>query len=415
MQNRHAYRCERRGTKWFYYGTALLLSCLLALSLSSEVSYAATTGNANNFMHSITYHHSPAKSKPKPHPKPKGEKVVQLQDIHMLDQNNGWALSYDGLHILHTAKGPQHWQDVTPAINVQNGRLSSGMYLDNDTAWIALNTNQSRFTILHTTNGGRNWQSTLLPVDGSGIGQTDFIDKMNGWVTVGQGAAAGSSGLQVLHSTDGGTTWHIVSTTDNNTDKYPGHIPFMGDKTGPSFINATTGWMTGSTPVSGYVLLFKTTDAGQTWNQQNIALPADYQDQVMTMPPTFFNDNDGYLPILLNAAKGSVIDIYSTHDGGLSWRGGDLVSNGLSVLTFSDISHGWDLDINKLFHVTIDGGVHWMQITPHAPIAFSSPYKLQFISPAVGYLLDSLDNGTRLFQTMDGGNNWIPINTLATS
>src|SRR5439155_934772 len=74
--------------------------------------------------------------------------------------------------------------------------------------------------VWRTVDGGKTWASSSLEdaqaIDGPG--RANFADAQHGWVLLGTGAGAGSFGVRLYRTTDGGQTWALVSAA-------PGTIP----------------------------------------------------------------------------------------------------------------------------------------------------------------------------------------------
>jgi len=149
--------------------------------------------------------------------------------------------------------------------------------------------------IWRTENGGRNSSDwTYVQVDTSrGWFEGNFCYRADGrcWLT----------GISFCGSTDHGATWNVQHSSDPTFDG------------GVWFSDTLHGWTGGgqiSTPVSGWV--HRTTDAGATWSGRLIETPEPIRAVL------FLNDTLGF------AVGGnhytSVGAIYSTTDGGDSWR-----------------------------------------------------------------------------------------------
>ncbi len=247
---------------------------------------------------------------------------------------------------------------------------------------------------------------------------------------VGKGVAAGSEAVDVLHTSDGGVTWKVISVTYySNTANNPKGLPFGGDKSGISFVNTTTGWVTGFSPVSQFAWLYITHDGGVTWQHQSIPLPED-PDGVSTLPPVFFNATDGILPVILPGPQSQALTIYVTHDGGASWSATTPVTTGATAGTwtgtltagtidFVDAMHGWlasntfavksnqymsNQYINSTVYRTSDGGQRWTQYTVRLNADITM---IDFVSRAQGWAIDSAQ---ALYQTTDGGQTWTKVN-----
>ncbi len=343
-------------------------------------------------------------------------KPILLQKIHMFNASAGWAVTYNpsnASRILRTTTGVTHWQDVTPAISKQNAIIGGTDFFDALTAWVAVAINQDVF-VYRTVDGGKSWQKTKLPDQSVAPGQLFFLNARLGWMLAGKGAAMGSEAVDVLQTGDGGASWKIVAVSNNGTVNNPTAIPFGGDKSGLSFVNATTGWIVGSTPADNFVWLYVTHDAGATWRHQTLPLPPQ-AFQISAFPPVFFNATDGVLPVIIPGPKRQNTVIYITHDAGASWQATTSVpaSAFADTIDFIDIMHGWIADntfdassnqyTNSTLYSTGDGGSHW---TSHQVKLGTGIIMLDFVSPTQGWAIDS---SQMLYQTTDGGQNWMKV------
>ena len=334
----------------------------------------------------------------------------------MFNASTGWSLTYDPSNknrVLRTTAGVTYWQDVTPAIDTQYPIIDGTDFLDPLTAWMAVDIAPHLF-VYRTHDGGQTWQKAQLPGQGVGPGQLFFLNAQVGWILLGEGAAAGSEAVDVLHTSDGGATWKIISVSDYNTVNNPTALPFGGDKSGLSFVNETTGWATGFTAADNFAWLYVTHDGGATWRHQAIPLPANAV-QISTFPPVFFSATDGLLPVIIPSLAGQTIDIYITRDAGASWSATGPVpaSATAGTMDFVDAMHGWiasntdDVSSNQYITSTVystsDGGEHW---TAHRVKLGADMSTIDFASPTQGWAIDGLYS---LYQTTDGGQTWTKV------
>lgn len=334
----------------------------------------------------------------------------------MFDASTGWAVTADRKRLLRTTQGAANWQDVTPAFGSSTYIDGSPDFLNAETAWLAVDCNNEQLCVYRTHDGGASWQQAQISEEHgivSGAGQIVFSNTQDGWLLVGKGAAAGSEAVDVLHTVDGGATWKLISAARYTIQgNQPGTIPFGGDKTGISFVNPNTGWITGFSPAP-FTWLYVTHDSGVTWQHQDIALPASAFGTTV-FPPVFFNATDGILPTDIAEPQSQSTNIYVTHDGGATWHptGAIPVSLTSTNITFVDATHGWIVDnledisntyINSTLYSTSDGGQHWMQRT----IKLGSDITmLDFASSTQGWALNSTN---ALYATMNGGQTWTKV------
>lgn len=362
-----------------------------------------------------------------PTPTAASGKTVHLQEIHMFNASTGWAMVYDlsnHRHILHTTSGVAHWQDVSSAFDTPTLILNGTDFFNPSTAWVAVTADTTYF-VYRTHDGGQTWQKAQLPNQelpdqGSGFFyQIFFLNAQVGWILFESDlVAAGHVAVGVLHTSDGGATWKVISVSDDKTQNNPTAIPFFGDKSGISFVNDTTGWVTGSSAIEHFAWLYITHDGGVTWQHQSIPLPAD-ASQLSTLPPVFFNATDGILPAIIPRQNGPNIDIiYTTQDGGANWSSTGLVpvhttSTADVISDFVDAMHGWIVsntsDVKSLQYIkstvysTSDGGESWTQYDVKLSADITM---IDFTSPTQGWAMDS---SGFLYQTMNSGQTWTKV------
>ena len=174
-----------------------------------------------------------------------------LGAIQMMDTTTGWAGAADH-HILRTTDGGTSWQDVTPAYAHSAQAVGDvEEFLSASLAWVAIApANGTPPTqVYRTTDGGQTWQMSTVPTT-SQLGQLTFLDPQHGWLLAGIQAAAGPKAVDVFRTSDGGKTWTNVSTA-SPTYWSPGALPPGAEWL--TFLDASTGWATGSSPVSQFV------------------------------------------------------------------------------------------------------------------------------------------------------------------
>lgn len=331
-----------------------------------------------------------------------------LATLHMIDASTGWNLSNGKL--LRTIDGGAHWNDVTPR-GIRLTSASTSTALSASLAWVAVptavdlpadTTLPPGTRIFRTIDGGQSWQSSVVSIIPGNlkIAQITFATAQNGWILYNQGGVGGAERATVVRTTDGGKTWAVTSTVlPASTDAPPpGKLPFGGTKTGITFLDASTGWITGSDSVPNLSWLFITHDGGQTWTQQHLSLQSGVSPASLSLlPPTFFSTTTGVLPV--GVGQGKTI-IYVTHDQGATWKPTTPISTSLAASDFLDEQHGWLTDGTSLL-TTDDGGHTWVK-QPDSP-TFTHVTQLDFVSSTHGWAVRS---GGSLLQTLDGGRTW---------
>jgi photosystem II stability/assembly factor-like uncharacterized protein len=353
--------------------------------------------------------------------------VQGLDSIAMADRRTGWAVT-DSDKILHTIDGGEHWTNVTPPNVTATQKYALGMpyVLGSRLAWVQSCALQNNITVelctlFRTNDGGRSWndlgalpkfqiRGNPNPVAAGTI--YNFIDQRHGWLMIGLGAL-GSMDVDIHRTNDGGRTW-VKIAADNTRDRRSG-LPFAGQKLGITFLNITTGWITGYISGCNRPYLYVTRDSGRTWQPQRIPLPSQVTARwnMYTMPPTFFSARDGVLPVSLSyALKGenceegkTVVIVYTTHDGGNRWNYTSPVAAHRKIpVSFADVNHGWLADGGILFR-TNDGGYRWTKIPLSS--TFGDIKQLDFVSPQIGWAVRTV--APFLWRTLDGGQTWIRV------
>ncbi len=338
-----------------------------------------------------------------------------LARIDFQDENNGWGIAInDGGHVLRTVDGGRTWLNATPPGAGPIGYSTSLVVLNASNAWVLVpGTDFFSGTLLRTSDSGVTWSSNLVPFGG---GYLQFLDTRTGRILAERGAGAGSEAVELFQSSDGGATWVSVFHNDPSQAGFSDSLPLGGIKNGMTFLNADTGWVTGTIPQAGEVYLYETRDSGASWSQQALPLPAGYAAyQYTSQAPVFFG-NDGFLPLMIYKPDSTDFTFYTTHDGGLTWSGdpadaSKVIKPGLPA--FADASHGWAWDGDARLYQTLDGAQTW-GTTPATLDLGGRLSQVEFV-PApdgrfAGWALTRVDDAghSQLFRTTDGS-TWLPI------
>lgn len=280
-------------------------------------------------------------------------------------------------------------------------------------------------SIYKTTNGGNSWFELFY--FGAGIGTIEFTSADTVYATFN-----GSSNCTVKKSTNGGNNWFDVYTTPN----------WLIMKT--CFINNITGYACGYSSAS--CIIAKTTNGGSNWIIQSQGNPG-YLNSIK-----FLNANTGiavgYFYTYPPYAYHHIIII--TSNGGINWnRVSGTGGSTLYDISFSNNSIAFACG-NNYFIKSTNYGNNWTSVSlPEGGGAFSSiDFKNSngLMVGNYGIVLNSSNNGenwvnlfqsirtplspvkcirfsnkttgyailyNNLLKTMDGGNNWIIINTPA--
>jgi photosystem II stability/assembly factor-like uncharacterized protein len=339
-----------------------------------------------------------------------------LVHIAFLDANNGWGVAgNNGGHILRTADGGTTWQNVTPTGVSGIGLSTTLSILDVHTTWVLVpNADYFTGTLYRTSDGGQTWTSFQVPFGG---GFVKFLNANTGRVLADLGAGAGSQGVELFQTSDGGATWLSVYNNDPTRPDSSNTLPLGGIKNGMTFLDANTGWVTGTRPVDGEVYLFVTRDGGASWEEQPIPLPSGYNTyQYMPQPPIFFGNN-GFLPLGIFMNSSTSFTFFVSHDGGATWSGDP--SNTKMVIkqgstSFADSMHGWSWDGGPTLYSTSDGAQTWSGIAPNIDLS-GRVAQMVFVPRTggqyAGWVLTGQDDAgqSHLYKTTDSGSTWTPV------
>ena len=254
--------------------------------------------------------------------------------------------------------------------------------------------------LLHTTNGGTNW--TIVspePVDtlwswSDPALSLCFINPTTGWIIRTKGSFSNMQGAVVYKTINGGNNWNKLT------------IPYADAGMYIQFVDANNGWiMIYNSNLTGGGI-FRTTNGGINWN--SITIPVGGF-------PFFINSNTGWLMPVSPGGSGTTSDsVRKTTNGGLNWTApwGTNAQVGFNAIHFSDINNGWAVGKNGIVLHTTNGGSSWNYVTN---LGINSSYNSKavfFINSNTGWIGTDRDNEyPKVLYTNNGGNSWIIQNT----
>jgi photosystem II stability/assembly factor-like uncharacterized protein len=341
--------------------------------------------------------------------------AVDITRVQMLDSQLGWAVGgikksgvYD--HVLRTKDGGISWMDVTPPELADGQGAAIGFFQDANSAWVTFHgaapaSVPANPVVWRTTDGGASWTASapLNTTDLEVYSVSDvFFSGPAGWILVHAGAGMNHDYVAIYHSTDNGQTW--ARLVDPVSD---GGIQSCS-KTGLFFQDKTNGWLTGDcNGVAPGALLFRTGDAGQTWQPVALPPPADKTNLLTAMDfacgirSPFAYGSTVFFAVECDDFSGatpkSVAYLYSTSDRGANWvvfpyPGGDYRT--------LDGGNGWALGLG--IFKTSNGGRDWAKIST---VTWEGQFN--FISSTLGFAVAQKGGEYGLVQTTDGGVTWI--------
>ena len=341
-----------------------------------------------------------------PHPAPvKPRPVLPVSGLALdaiaIYGDSGWASS--GNALLKTADGAMTWTNVTPSI-VKAEALAGYFPIDSDRAWLAtFNTVNGQVRVWTTADGGSTWSVATTPAPQPIRNPLLFADGTNGWLaTPGEPTSEfQQQPIVVTRTVDGGRSWQRV-----------GAPPDVCGKQDMSFLNATTGWITGGC-LAG-ITFEVTSDGGRTWKAQKLASPdgkgftLDCDAGPCSLSaPRFAGPSYGYMVLndYDNAHDSHRSTLYVTRDGGRTWSLRPLPAGDLRV-TMINPSTGYAAAAQARpsgwLYRTDDGGLSW-----HSVAASIQPESnvLDCTSTTTCFLPST----THLYKTVDGGATWTDL------
>ena len=275
-----------------------------------------------------------------------------------------------------------------------------------------------------------NWQ-TIYQNSDLDLFSIKFLDKNNGYVLAGLSAVHTSPNWElILSTTDGGNNW-IADTcvfptiNDLDTDIFPlgkgiilgiGSHVYRSDDNGKTWLDLTPQFVYGARINDLYFIdtstwliaqgvnIFRTTDAGQTWQA---VFHTDFMGAFAHF--SFPSPNIGYISTgVVDIDHGvSAGLIIKTIDGGQTWTtltSEPWKSSGINLPALVAMQFINDIDgfistfENYKLYKTIDGGNNW-SIVPNNKTINSLMY---FVDEKAGYYSD----GYTIYITNDGGKTW---------
>lgn len=260
--------------------------------------------------------------------------------------------------------------------------------------------------IIRTTNGGDNWDVTLLPeTDGNYLPvRITAQSSEEAWVLALRYPSPGRAKL--FHTTNAGADWTDIPAPFNEQGKGVQNIHFFNAQEGVMFGSPRTG-----NASVDQIKIFRTENGGQLWTElfdPNVPQP-DSNDSYF-----LFSGNDNY------AAVGDTLwfvttqnNVYRTVDRGANWQvfpsgmPGSSTVAGLASVAFKDALNGMLVSFQpQQVAVTQNGGSSWTEVSaPEGPTARC----VQFIpgTDNTYVVTDGYDgNSNEIAITFDGGQTW---------
>lgn len=238
----------------------------------------------------------------------------QGQFLHFSSASVGYNGSY------RTGDGGKTWSKLP----IPDQTVDQPYYHDDQNGWAVTRNTDKKFNFVHTTDGGRTWQTVLTRttnamVNGAVIRSAGVKDA---WIELIGDSGMNQTAYSLWHTTDGGKQWRIVL---NNATAGGGPAPGVNDEekqahknegTAPGMlyvVNSQAALMGGyCAPCDAPNTIGRTKDGGKSWNNGKQSF-GGYKNQQIGMA-----DAEQGWAIFSDSEQAPVM--YVTRDGGTSWK-----------------------------------------------------------------------------------------------
>jgi photosystem II stability/assembly factor-like uncharacterized protein len=262
-----------------------------------------------------------------------GHPRVWFESVQMISAKAGWALLATSnptagkgapLQAARTVDGGRRWVTVGPAAIA--GLAGEPIVLQAATpsrAWVAVYLQarpggHATTEVFGTSTGGASW-SRSAPAGQAQPIAVDFLDPAHGWLLENLGQAMGQGWVVVYRTTDAGRRWSLTAQTlpvwPPQSGASSSGLPTDCDKSGMIFSSLRTGWITSWCTVGSEVLV--THDAGYHWAAQPLPITAVTCPEGCFITPPQFIGQTGFLTIGRFPATGELL---VSRDAGSSWQ-----------------------------------------------------------------------------------------------
>lgn len=300
--------------------------------------------------------------------------VGGIYDIEMINQDLAFATSTSG-RVYRTTNGGQNWEQLDTGEDSSFAIFYTLHFFDENNGLVAgcqgfSSCNSS--SLYKTSDGGDSWESVNSGVNVQ-LFDMQFLNDDVGYI--------GSRG-RMLKSTDGGEEWTEINLP---TTRWVRAIEFFSEDEGIAFASPQS-------PFSSNVQhsFFRTTDGGETWNEETITVPGIIEDIHSSGDIVWAVGRDGAL--------------LKSEDKGVTWED--------PVITRQFISSIQNIDRETLIANTArqillssDSGITWSEISApdEEPLI-----RYLHVFDAENLLISAPDG--EMYNTSNGGETWTQFN-----
>ena len=316
------------------------------------------------------------------------------------------ACGFGTTSIAATADGGQSWSGTGPIPGAIGLVVPQGMAFPTPSDGWLLDGSAGASVLLHSTDGGQSWHEVLPTTSPYPLQGVSFVSP-----NVGYGLGVVGDLNKVLKTTDGGQHWSPVGTLPvQNPMTYMGNSSFSTI----TFATATAGFAVGT---DGHI--YQTSNGGQTWNQVNLQYGQYGYDAVY-----FVSRDTGIAVSTFNPQQDQI-----TTDGGKHWTQSNAADTADAVTAVSNSqlkatlhtmvtaeSAEWVGVLGNIawvpaqngrgFYITKNNGLNWMNYD-YGANGWPGATTMQFVNGQDGWLIEP---SGLLLRTQNGGQSWTPLN-----
>lgn len=379
---------------------------------------------------------------------PSGEPAPAFGHLRMFSGGVGWsvgAASQAASQIFRTRDGGFSWEYTGPpqAEAAPNGFQAHAFFLDAQHAWVTYYPSEAPAalgpsSVWHTSDGGASWIPGFTPPTNPNIPDYAFealyfSDPQNGWLMLAHSPGAGNAPVSIFHTQDAGVHWEVL------VDPFTGNADRLHTccRAGMLFLDSLNGFVPyGGGPYT-MPMVHVTHDGGRTWESQELP-PAEPHMFARAVCGSGSPSALGGLSVALvvscfdpnRPAPIPIPYLYTSDDAGVNWQSQPLPDETVQSaplrnyrrdysLQFIDAQHAWlfvqDEDWAQgdppavWTHIfqTQDGGSNWVKLAQVDWIG-----EFSFTDPSDGWVNTRQGNMLALLRTSDGGALWQPVNPV---
>ncbi len=229
-------------------------------------------------------------------------KNVGYEGIFALDKNNIWIVGQEG-SIYYSTDVADTWTKIEVPAEYQEKTFNRIAAKSKDDIWVTIsNAVDDSFPILlHTTDGGINWEPLNPLKDLFGSGDHPYFHDYLGIKIFGNSIwAVGGFGRFIIRSADNGSTWEDI-TVPGSGGIYDANDIFL--------LSETEAYV-----VQDFGLIFSTNDAGMNWTRYYAEAGGNW-----VLGIAILNNNNIWICGSAGAAGQTSIIKYSS-DAGTTWQ-----------------------------------------------------------------------------------------------